>query len=288
MNEAKSWLFQSNPALYDIERSVSEKREMTWVVNQSKREIKKGHRVYIWVSGRPGGIIASGAILSDPRPMPEDEGMTQYMKPGYQFKGESLRVRLQLDRVLLPSRIGRSQIQADPILKNLTILKFANATNYALSDEQVQAIEGILSDGSECIENLGADSELPKDEQPTKLELDEIRTKSEGLRTPAEADALLKILQVQLQNQDPKRKKRIANAIVRTPKIAKLVKEREYYRCQMCGEDGFEKRKGGKYAEVHHVEELGSGGKDLPDNMICVCASCHRRIHYAKEIPKRR
>ena len=46
------------------------------------------------------------------------------------------------------------------------------------------------------------------------------------------------------------------------------------------GVHSFPKGNGGLYAEVHHVEELGVGGLDAPSNMLCVCLTCHRRIHY--------
>ncbi|MCH7667332.1 MAG: HNH endonuclease [Acidobacteria bacterium] len=36
----------------------------------------------------------------------------------------------------------------------------------------------------------------------------------------------------------------------------------------------------GSYAEVHHHEELAQGGLDVPSNMLCVCPSCHREVHY--------
>lgn len=280
VNAPTSWLFQYNPAKNDIERSISERSEMTWVVNQSKNEIKSGHKVYIWESGALGGIIAAGTILSDPKLMPEDPGMAQFMKAGYKFVGDNMRVRLRIERNLLANRIGRSQIKADSELKQLMVLKFANATNYALSEAQVRAIEALVSSGTECVENLGVDAVLPTDERPTADDLKEITIASEALRTPDEVNALLAQLQEKLKDKDVKRRRRIANAIVRTPRIAKLVKEREGYRCQKCNVDGFEKKSGGKYAEVHHVDELARGGRDLPNNMVCVCASCHRKIHY--------
>jgi hypothetical protein len=142
-----------------------------------------------------------------------------------------------------------------------------------------------VAGGSECIENLGANAELAPDEQPTNADLDEIRKKSEALKTPEEVNALLRKIQDEFKDKEVKKRQRIANAIVRTPRIARLVKERDRHTCRICGIIGFKKRDGTLYAEVHHVDELARGGRDLPDNMICVCATCHRMIHYASEMP---
>ena len=45
-------------------------------------------------------------------------------------------------------------------------------------------------------------------------------------------------------------------------------------RCQICGAQ--------ESLEVHHIESLGMGGSeelDTADNMITLCAGCHRVIH---------
>jgi 5-methylcytosine-specific restriction protein A len=73
---------------------------------------------------------------------------------------------------------------------------------------------------------------------------------------------------------------RMARAIERNPKVAKLVKLRENYRCQICGAEGFGKKDGGLYAEAHHEERISELAPDAPSNMICVCPTCHRVLHY--------
>ena len=40
-------------------------------------------------------------------------------------------------------------------------------------------------------------------------------------------------------------------------------------------------RNGQKYREFN---ALGQKGFDVPSNLICVCANCHRKIHFGKEI----
>lgn len=53
-SEPRSWIFQANNALYDIESSVQTLPQMTWFVKQHIQKVKKGDKVYIWVSGKDG------------------------------------------------------------------------------------------------------------------------------------------------------------------------------------------------------------------------------------------
>ena len=49
--------------------------------------------------------------------------------------------------------------------------------------------------------------------------------------------------------------------------------------CQMCCRHRSKLGNGGSL-EVHHVEEISSGGGDIPENIWVVCTSCHRMIHH--------
>lgn len=33
--------------------------------------------------------------------------------------------------------------------------------------------------------------------------------------------------------------------------------------------------------ETHHLQQLGQGGADNPDNIVVLCANHHRMFHYA-------
>ena len=70
---------------------------------------------------------------------------------------------------------------------------------------------------------------------------------------------------------------------VRSPLLAKLIKERADYNCEICGAKPFIKINGERYAETHHKLELANGGKDLSKNMVCLCPTCHRVIHFGNE-----
>ncbi len=46
---------------------------------------------------------------------------------------------------------------------------------------------------------------------------------------------------------------------------------RDGWRCQSCGS--------GMNLHVHHQLSRGRGGADTADNLITLCADCHRHIH---------
>lgn len=57
--------------------------------------------------------------------------------------------------------------------------------------------------------------------------------------------------------------------------------------CQGCRSDApFTDKSGEPYLEVHHIEPRSSGGADVPDNVIAICANCHRRVHSGQDGPQ--
>ncbi len=40
-------------------------------------------------------------------------------------------------------------------------------------------------------------------------------------------------------------------------------------------------------ADVHHIHSLATGGRDLMENMLCLCPNCHRRFHTEEHILQR-
>lgn len=58
--------------------------------------------------------------------------------------------------------------------------------------------------------------------------------------------------------------KRIVNT-----KLIKKIKGIGY--CELCG-SSFN-------LETHHIKSKGSGGDDVPENLICLCVVCYRTVH---------
>ena len=53
------------------------------------------------------------------------------------------------------------------------------------------------------------------------------------------------------------------------------------YICEGCNETAPFETKSGPYLEVHHLTRLADGGADLPQNVIALCPTCHRKAHYS-------
>lgn len=82
----------------------------------------------------------------------------------------------------------------------------------------------------------------------------------------------------------PEYEKKVVSAINRPSALSNKIKELYGHKCRICGYHGFEKKNGDRYAEVHHMIELNKQApKTLQSwNVIVVCPTCHRKLHYGK------
>jgi predicted HNH restriction endonuclease len=83
-------------------------------------------------------------------------------------------------------------------------------------------------------------------------------------------------------NDDPEYRKRMAGSYVRDTRVREQVLKRAAGFCEECGQHGFQTRGGKPYLETHHVIALSEQGPDRPHNVIALCATDHRRAHYAE------
>ena len=144
LTDTPAWLFQANPRFYDIAAAVRALDSMNWTVGQYTKQIKSGHRVYIWQSGPAGGVVAVGTILSDPAQLPFQEG-PEFIVDEAKFGGEQLRVRMSIDTIL-DEPLTREVLKAHPVLKDLGVLSFANATNFNVTPQQDAALQAMIGD----------------------------------------------------------------------------------------------------------------------------------------------
>ena len=57
-------------------------------------------------------------------------------------------------------------------------------------------------------------------------------------------------------------------------KYITMVKEKKYNNtCAICGMSDV------NCLDLHHIVEISQGGHNHLNNMICLCANCHRQIH---------
>ena len=54
-------------------------------------------------------------------------------------------------------------------------------------------------------------------------------------------------------------------------KDSELLKQYRKGHCELCGNP--------YRLEVHHIKSRGSGGDDVEENLITLCAFCHYKVH---------
>lgn len=140
-----AWIFQANPEYYDIDSAIRELQEIQWLVNQHSDSIRVGDRVYIWRSGEDAGIIGVGSVASNPQILEPDSAEEGYSRGTERFTGAHNRVRVRIVKVL-GSVLTRDQIRRMPELANLSILRFANRTNFAVTPAEATVISRLADE----------------------------------------------------------------------------------------------------------------------------------------------
>jgi hypothetical protein len=81
-----------------------------------------------------------------------------------------------------------------------------------------------------------------------------------------------------------KRVRRILKSFERPNAITRYVKRTRGSTCQLCEDRGFVTRNGQRYCEAHHLFHLSKNPPPEclgPEYLVVLCATCHRRMHYA-------
>jgi hypothetical protein len=147
----RTWIFQANPDVFDVDGYLRVARTPTWTVRQENYapEMASGDRVFLWrAKGRgtkPAGIVASGHLTGEAEHMPGDPEATPFWKdpqPDIQ-----LCVPLRLDRTALGGAqvLDRETLKNHPVLGGLHILGYASQTNYRVSPEHARHLEQLWS-----------------------------------------------------------------------------------------------------------------------------------------------
>ena len=140
----RAWIFQCNPELYNIRGALKGLKSDTSLVSKYQDEILPGDRIYLWESGKEAGIVGLGEVVDKPSSRMAPPESVQFQVDSEKFKGERVRALVRfLER--FDSTISRNQILAIPALSNLSILKQAQGTNFAVTPAEAEVIEDLLS-----------------------------------------------------------------------------------------------------------------------------------------------
>jgi hypothetical protein len=139
----RTWIFQANPEVFDIDGAIAALSELNWLINQHREAIRRGDKVFLWRSGPDAGIVAVATVMCDPMLLPESDPEQLYHRQPSKFAGEQLRVRLQIDWKL-GSLLSRNQLISDPRFKDLSILKSPMGRNFPVSPEEAAVITALI------------------------------------------------------------------------------------------------------------------------------------------------
>jgi 5-methylcytosine-specific restriction enzyme B len=141
-----SWIFQNNPAFWDLRAAVRGLSEISWSATQHVSEIVPGDRVYMWEAGPDAGIQATGEVLDRAARRPEVPGEAVYRKKeDPSGETERVRVRVSVDQLVDPPLL-RNELMSIAELSTLSILKFPQGTNFAVTPNEAEVLEGLLKD----------------------------------------------------------------------------------------------------------------------------------------------
>jgi predicted RNA-binding protein with PUA-like domain len=116
----------------------------SWRIENHKNEIKKGDVAIIWASGKYAGIYAIAEITSDPHFMPIPSESERYWIDQDLKKDSTLRVEFKIIKNLIDKPIMRKKLLNIPELIELSILKFAQKTNFPVTKSEWEIIKKLI------------------------------------------------------------------------------------------------------------------------------------------------
>jgi hypothetical protein len=126
--------------------------------------------------------------------------------------------------------------------------------------------------------STGADSEPTPISEPEPI----VEVGSSEL-TLADLRKLISAFNEEYRTASPIRRFVLSERIGRPGLITDCLKPLRKYTCQICRQVGFKQRNDIPYVEAHHIVELHElvPGSLCSDNIVIVCATCHRKLHFA-------
>jgi len=138
----QTWIFQANPALYDLRGALDVLPQLDWTVSRYATELRLGDRVLLWESGKRSGVCAVSTIIGGVK-VREDDPAEEPFALGRHGGEDRPSVRLRIDRVLDP-HLPRELVKADPALQSLQIIKTPAGTNFKVTRGEEVALDSLM------------------------------------------------------------------------------------------------------------------------------------------------
>jgi hypothetical protein len=133
---APIWLVQCNPRRTDILATARTALPDAWCVRRHTKEIRRGDRIVLWMSGARAGVYALGEVTADVRPVVPLAGEDHRHRPS-----PVMTASLDLFVDLFDRPVPRTELQADRRFADESILRQPFAANpHRLSATAMEAI----------------------------------------------------------------------------------------------------------------------------------------------------
>jgi hypothetical protein len=144
-DERNVWIFQANPKHYDLigylsAPSTQEGSIDSWSVRRYGKEIQDGDVVLLWSAGKNAGIYGIGTVVGSTYERPRQD----WEPEGSPDVHTAIDYRLEMSLVDRP--ILRSDLIHDPVLKDLSVIRQPNGTNFRVTPAQWEVLQSILEE----------------------------------------------------------------------------------------------------------------------------------------------
>jgi hypothetical protein len=102
-----------------------------------------GDGVLLWKAGKDSGVYALGEVATEPAPLPDADVHWSAASRSDALEPRP-RVRVKILSTYLDRPLLRSQLKMDPKLSSLSILRFAQGTNFPVSDGEWARLQELL------------------------------------------------------------------------------------------------------------------------------------------------
>ncbi|MBU1630381.1 MAG: EVE domain-containing protein, partial [Candidatus Omnitrophica bacterium] len=137
------WIFQANPDKYDILNALTDPNCNIdgWSIFQYKDKIKIGDIALIWMSGKDAGIYAIAEVISEPFFNSNPAGPDKYRIDEKKFMKERWMAKIKIIKKLINNPILRKELKNIEGLRNLSILRRPEGTNFPVTNSEWEIIK---------------------------------------------------------------------------------------------------------------------------------------------------
>jgi hypothetical protein len=141
------WIFQANPQLFDLldfltEPSTQPGTVDSWLLRKHADEVSDGDTVLLWTAGENAGIYATGTIVGESFMRDREDWEPTDAPP------ESRAIRYRLEHILLDRPVLRRDLINHPVLKELSVIRQPQGTNFPVTEQQWEALRPLIESPS--------------------------------------------------------------------------------------------------------------------------------------------